>query len=79
VWLLFVANEVQPDRARHGARMAELEQLLQQERQLELAAEQRGAQLRGSARAMQQQCEALQRRLAGGHQGGTAAAGSESV
>ena len=47
------------------ARMAELELLLQKERQLELAAEQRAAPLRGAGRALQQQCEALHRRLCG--------------
>ena len=65
VWLLFVSNEVQPDTTRHQARMSELELLLQQECQLELAAEQRAAPLRGAGRALRQQCEALHRRLCG--------------
>jgi len=53
--------------------MAELELLLQKERQLELAAEQRAARLRGAGRALQQQCEALHRRLGGQETAGPSA------
>ena len=55
--------------------MAELELLLQKERQLELAAEQRAARLRGAGRALQQQCEALHRRLGGQETAGAGAHG----
>ena len=53
--------------------MAELELLLQKERQLELVAEQRAAPLRGAGRALQQQCEALHRRLCGQEAAGPSA------
>ena len=78
VWLLYVANEVQPDTVQLRERLGELGQLVEQEKQLQLAAEQRGAQLRTSGRAVQQQCDELlrqlQRRSADG--GATSAPGS---
>jgi len=63
VWLLYAANEVQPDSAQLRGRLDEIGQVLQQERQLQLAAERRSAQLRASGTALQQQCGALLRDL----------------